>query len=100
MSFPTGWPVRCPECSTTFLFTYKSDRTGNIRCYRCQKCGEKYVALWRHEPIESCLCEPTNTKMEDWEWHRVETEELDDPDIIDVEAKISSDEIVKIGDGR
>lgn len=89
--FPTGWPVRCPGCRS-WGFTYKSDRTGNLRAYLCRICQEKYLAWWKGEPMSSCLAEPKNTKMEDWEWARVverpciEAEDLSEGDIIDVEA--------------
>lgn len=57
------------------------------------------MALWKHEPIESCLCEPVNTSMEDWEWNRVlPSEQTDDPDIIDVEAIITMD-VPELADG-
>ncbi len=78
----SGWPVRCLDCES-WSFTYKSDRTGNTRCYKCRKCDSKYVATWKGKPISSCMSEPQNTKIEDWDWAKVIPP--DESDIIDVE---------------
>jgi len=69
--FPSGWPVRCPACEGTFAFRYVSDRTGNVRRYRCHKCGVGFLATWKGKPIRSCLAEPRNTSMEKWDWARI-----------------------------
>jgi hypothetical protein len=70
-SFPKGWPVRCPNCESMFTFVYVSDRTGNVRRYRCRKCGDVFLATWKGKPLTSCMHEPRNTKMGDWDWARV-----------------------------
>lgn len=88
----TGYPVRCPECES-WSFTYKSDRTGNIRCYVCSRCDAKYVAIWLGNPIKSCVNEPKNTVMEQWNWRKVfnkrlEGDILDKDGAIDVEFEV------------
>ena len=72
--FPKGWPIRCPGCES-LAFTFTSENTGNVRRYRCSKCEGKWVARWKGKPIRSVLGEPTNTKMEDWDWMTDEREQ-------------------------
>lgn len=68
--FPTGWPVRCPNCDS-WAFTYVSENTGNIRRYTCKKCNDMYLATWKGKPITNAFSEPVNTRMEQWEWARI-----------------------------
>jgi len=69
--FPTGRPVSCPSCGDWISFLYVTERSGNIRRYRCRKCGDMYLATWKGAKITSCLSEPQSTRMEDWSWARV-----------------------------
>lgn len=60
--------IKCINCKTAFSLSYTSDVTGNVRYYNCGKCESSHVAVWKGEPIKSCLNEPQNTEMKDWEW--------------------------------
>ena len=71
---PTGWPVRCPECES-LSFYYVTERSGESRRYSCKDCGAVYIAVWKGKPVGSCLTEPTNTRMEDWDWLKVSRKE-------------------------
>jgi hypothetical protein len=68
--FPTGWPIRCPNCGS-WSFFYTSENTGNIRRYRCKDCNDMYLAAWKGPRITSVMGEPQNTRMEQWEWARI-----------------------------
>lgn len=84
-----GWPVKCPNCDS-WNFNYISDRGGNHRLYRCKKCLKKFIARWKGEKIRSCLSEPKNTKMQNWDW--IEVLGRLEESVIDVEYEIVTDE--------
>jgi len=66
----TGWPIRCPQCSS-MDFVYKSDRTGNYRRYRCKRCEVRYSAVIKGLKSKHCMSEPKNLKMQDLTWIEV-----------------------------
>lgn len=59
--------MRCLNCNY-FDLSYTSDRTGNIRHYRCPNCDSKWIAAWRGDPLVSVFGEPQQSKRNEWAW--------------------------------
>ncbi len=63
-------PIVCPKCGS-WEFVYKSDRTGNVRRYRCKSCGIEYVATVKGLSSTSAVSEPKNLDSKDLYWQEV-----------------------------
>jgi hypothetical protein len=35
-------------------------------------CNTKWLAVWKGEPMKSCIGEPKHTKLSDWSWVRAD----------------------------
>jgi len=69
-----AWPIHCPDCDS-YRFTYRSDRSGNVRRYGCKECGAVYVATIKDMRSKSAVSEPTNLNSEDLYWEKVVIDE-------------------------
>ena len=66
------WPLRCPDCKS-WSFYFKTDRSGNLRRYRCGKCGSLWMGTIRGLPLTTAMGEPKNLVAKDMDWIRILT---------------------------
>ena len=64
------WPITCPECDS-WSFVYRSDKSGNVRRYRCKDCGVVYIATIKGMKSGSVISEPKNMKRSELYWEKV-----------------------------
>jgi DNA-directed RNA polymerase subunit M/transcription elongation factor TFIIS len=61
--------ITCPDCNA--IITFKSDRTGNVRRYRCKVCDGEWIATVKGLKSKSAMSEPKNLGRDDMYWQRV-----------------------------
>jgi DNA-directed RNA polymerase subunit RPC12/RpoP len=64
------WGPKCKKCGKGPM-SYTSDRTGNVRRYRCPACGSVWLATLKGMMSASVMGEPKGIQDNDVEWVRV-----------------------------
>jgi len=70
-----SWPIACPDCGKGGWggFTYVSDRSGNVRKYKCDECGAVYIATIKDMRSTGVGSEPKNMNSDELYWEKIRT---------------------------
>jgi hypothetical protein len=64
-------PETCPDCKRWASMSYTSDRSGNVRRYKCSHCGAVFLATLKGLPLESCIGDKGQRSSDKFDWVRV-----------------------------
>ena len=64
-------PETCPDCKRWASMSYTSDRSGNVRRYKCSNCGSVFVATLKGLPLASCVGDSGRKDRNEFDWVRV-----------------------------